>query len=764
MATEKELAQEMEELRQRLQDLNRQTQESTGFFKSLGTELLGTKKSFGQFKTELGGSIGKGISDVGSSLLSFATTVGSGNTKFASMNGVIDSVTGALGGMLSAIPVVGTALSGMAKAIGEVGKFVVQQMDVVTDAFEDLGKVGALTSRGMSGLVDQFTASKMTMEGYKKVVTENADSLARFGGIAGAGAERFAKAVGTISTVELRRLGMSADQIGEAAAGFLKNQSILGRANVLTQNQLVSGSKAYALELDQLAKLTGANREELMKQQQAALREGRYLAVRSELEDQGRVKAAKNLDMFQSVISKAAPTVGKGLRDLSTGMANTAEGQALVSATNGEAQDILDRLLSDQIDYIQATAELQASLKRTKEPLRDFAKGVGDDTKTLGIFAENTAVMGLQFDDAGKVIEQVNQTQEAQKKGGDALTEQVVNAKMALEQFHREMFNIAVGMMPQAAQALHQLTMATREFVQYISKVIGKELGGEGGSSLRKGLQLVGGGLGAAAGVVGSGVLAGATGGAGILATGALVGGGTALGVGLGNSIADMLGAGPGGLGREFGIGGPGSGPLFGGGGGGADAVLDFGARTGDRQHFDQLEPGMQQALIQAGQQYQQATGGKKLKIESAFRSPEEQAKVDSGGRPKAAPGRSMHNVGSAVDIANYNDPAAVKAMNAVGLFNRLDNDKPHFSPTGYAFGGIASGPMSGYTSTLHGDEAVIPLAGGRSVPVDMSAFAGRLQEQIGLLADQNSMIGELITLMSSNNSINNKILQAARG
>ena len=38
-----------------------------------------------------------------------------------------------------------------------------------------------------------------------------------------------------------------------------------------------------------------------------------------------------------------------------------------------------------------------------------------------------------------------------------------------------------------------------------------------------------------------------------------------------------------------------------------------------------------------------------------------------------------------------------------------------------YASGGIARGPESGYPATLHGAEAVVPLSGGRSIPVEMS-------------------------------------------
>jgi len=42
-----------------------------------------------------------------------------------------------------------------------------------------------------------------------------------------------------------------------------------------------------------------------------------------------------------------------------------------------------------------------------------------------------------------------------------------------------------------------------------------------------------------------------------------------------------------------------------------------------------------------------------------------------------------------------------------------------------FATGGVADGPNSGYTATLHGTEAVVPLPNGRSIPVEMSGGTG---------------------------------------
>ena len=48
-------------------------------------------------------------------------------------------------------------------------------------------------------------------------------------------------------------------------------------------------------------------------------------------------------------------------------------------------------------------------------------------------------------------------------------------------------------------------------------------------------------------------------------------------------------------------------------------------------------------------------------------------------------------------------------------------------SPSGksFGYGGVASGPQSGYQATLHGTEAVVPLGNDRSIPVEMRGGGG---------------------------------------
>ena len=73
----------------------------------------------------------------------------------------------------------------------------------------------------------------------------------------------------------------------------------------------------------------------------------------------------------------------------------------------------------------------------------------------------------------------------------------------------------------------------------------------------------------------------------------------------------------------------------------------------------------------------------------------------------------------------------------------------------GKALGGISTGPISGYSETLHGTEAVVPLPDNRSIPVslDSSSITAAVNQQSGILA-------EILRAMQNNNSLTSQIVQ----
>ena len=63
----------------------------------------------------------------------------------------------------------------------------------------------------------------------------------------------------------------------------------------------------------------------------------------------------------------------------------------------------------------------------------------------------------------------------------------------------------------------------------------------------------------------------------------------------------------------------------------------------------------------------------------------------------------------------------------------------------------------------IHGTEAVVPLSGGRSIPVEMPGLTASMSGQINMMAMQITKLDELIDAMHNNNDISSKILKASR-
>jgi hypothetical protein len=176
-----------------------------------------------------------------------------------------------------------------------------------------------------------------------------------------------------------------------------------------------------------------------------------------------------------------------------------------------------------------------------------------------------------------------------------------------------------------------------------------------------------------------------------------------------------------------------------------ADNVLIFGSKTGSKGNFDALNAGLKTRVIAAAQEFNSMTGGK-IVINSAKRDPEDQQRlwdetVKAGrpgigptGKTVGKPGTSKHERGLAVDIQNYEDPAAVAAMNKQGLFQTvMPKDPVHF--TAAKTGGMFSGPTEGYFVQLHGKEFV-----GNEDQLDAIKKLLDKVEEIGLLSESSDV------------------------
>lgn len=452
-------------------------------FETLAGESVPLNLAFRGVAGALEGVMGT-IGALAKSTGKFVLAVGEGNTKFTSLNPIIDSVAGALGKMVSTIPFVGKAMEGAIQVVAEGSKFVINQLQQASESFNELGQVGALTANGMTGVQESFLKSGMTLDGFKKTVVENSSALAKFSGTVGDGRDRLVSFVGDITTSDagdaLRRLGYSADQIGETAGTFVAQQTRLGLAQNKTQAQLKQGTIDYAKELDLLSKVTGMNRKAIQQQQDAALSEGRFRAQTDEMIAQGNEKGAKALLDFQTQVANISPELGSAIRDVSTGFTNSEAAIKGFNASGGKIQEIVEAVKSGQIDQGEAMRRLQAATRENEETQRGLAKAAGDSQDVFVKYAELSDFNRAAIE--GNTIK-AQRAQDAQVAGQDALTNNTVDAQKSLEQMSRQIANFGFAVMPEAAKAVKGFTGALNEFIKYVAKQTGMqlpEIGGDG--------------------------------------------------------------------------------------------------------------------------------------------------------------------------------------------------------------------------------------------------------------------------------------------
>ena len=456
-----ELQQAMEELRQAMLGLADATDGAADGTRKL-TEAEKKLKSKLDITMQALGGVAK-----------FGAAVGKGETDLKAFNGIVDTATGIMGGLAKTIPVFGDAIADVAKGLGEAAKMAVDALDNTAKSFVEIGKVGGLTAKGMSGVREQFIRSGLTLQSFQKQVVENSQTLAKFRGLTGEGANEFASIVGNLTQGtddSLRRMGFNAEEMAQSTGAFLTQQTRLGRSQQMTQQQLTAGTIQYAQELDELTKVTGLSRDAIQKQQDAALSESRFRANYETLMAQGKEKEAKALMAFQSQMQAIGPELGQGARDLASGAANTDAARKLLASTGGAAQDIVAQITAGNIDQYEAAKQLQAASRSVGNAARDNARFVDKANSAFVDFSQQADLNNAQLVEGRGLVKRV---QDEQTKGGDKMTDATVSAQKNLEAMSQQLNLLGFKLLPHAAVVVEKFASVMTAAITGVNKALG---------------------------------------------------------------------------------------------------------------------------------------------------------------------------------------------------------------------------------------------------------------------------------------------------
>lgn len=415
---------------------------------------------------------GQGAAAVTKSLGSWAAGASNGKTSFQSLENVVDVASGALQAMAKAVPYAGKVAAAAIEATGEATKFMLKQMDQSIKAYNDVAKVGAATADGISGMQRQFIASGMPLTSFTKIVGQNSVALARWRGVTGDGAEDFSDIVGRFTKQgddSLRMLGMNAEQIGETTAAYLSQQTRLGEAQGKSNEELARGTKKYAVELDQLQKVTGMSRSEIQKQQDKALSESRFRANIQDMTDKGQGEIAQRFLRLSTAMGDGE--LGKGIRDI-LGGANTKAAKALIQSSGGAVNDIIDRMRSGQIDEKQAQVELQAATRKNMDSQRQYAKTADKNTSP---FIDQAELSDFNNRDLNKAWDKAKTATAAQIAEQNDLTKDTVKAQKSIERMNIEIQELGFTFMKTAAPAVKTVAKSMADMFKWVNKQLGKK-------------------------------------------------------------------------------------------------------------------------------------------------------------------------------------------------------------------------------------------------------------------------------------------------
>ncbi len=687
---------------------------------------------------------GKGAKTVGSAMDHLGTAIQGAGLFFGPKGAIIGLITGGIVKGLGA----GMKAAGeeTGKLLAEYGQFITGELQRVVTAFQQVSTVGAIGAEGMQGFADMAQRSGLSMEQFSAIVVKNGEALAAAGGTTLQGA----KALTGLTEASVKfedqflKMGIGFTEQREFYAKFLNQNRLILRMQLTDQNALAESAKRYIENIDELARLTGTQRTE----------------IQAEIERQNadiRLQAQKQLAMArggEGLVKQIEGTVGylekRGGRTLSEGfadaMTNTATEAAkqFAIATGGLGPQIARDLYNNRITQEEAIARVRMALDSNAALRPEIQARIGKlgtvyDSMYNDIFRFRSGV-----EQTTKTLGEGKKEQQGAQNAQDQLTDQTVKAQRNLQNFAQQLDKLVISkILPNAASHIEMFTRALSGSIDYINDKLGIGAGGGGGA---------GGGATRTSGApaFGSGGRPFGQGGAG--ASGDYLSRIAQLESG-GRNIGNIARA-------------------------GQQATSAFGLYQITKKTFEGLvanaEPGSKlkgktfedmktdvdlqtEAMKQLTASNEQLLARRGLSTSDAAKYMAHMMGYGTASRILEAPGSTPLSRLVSQDWLAKND--LEKYSTAAQLRSHFDNIT---GGKGYQYGGISSGPRSGYTAMLHGTEAIVPLPNGRSIPVEMTGMTDKIGQQLDVMNQQISSLNELVGLMRTNNDISTKILRTS--
>lgn len=359
---------------------------------------------------------------------------------------------------------------------------LVDELDQQIVRFRQLSMVGA--DFGDSIFASRYAAidAGLSLEEFKGQVESNAGTFALLGGSTIAGVRRF-QSMSRVIQRDLQptfsRLGLSMSETTDLMTDYLEIQTGLGRAQEMSNEDLVQGTKNYIQELDLLARVTGMSRKEaseaLKAQQKDRNLRSLMMSMPAELQAQ--------LGGMLASINKTSPQIADAVKELViTGgapISDTAKGLLLVDSNLGNmARGLRDGSVSQE-EFSQA---LQRAAIRAKEQ----GAAMGANNALIGYMGNEILTVGAELAQFGKFADARAEAEKAQMKASETGSKSVADFSSQMTKLTNSLIALFAPFLEGVTAVASVLTSMVAALANMISKseTVGKVLVGVAGAAI----------------------------------------------------------------------------------------------------------------------------------------------------------------------------------------------------------------------------------------------------------------------------------------
>ena len=347
-------------------------------------------------------------------------------------------------------------------------QMLVGEVDAQVKEFRKLSQVGA--DFGNSIFDSRYAAinAGLSLEEFSGQVQSNAKMLALLGGSTMAGARRFQAISREIQLgfqPTLSRLGISMNETTDLMTDYLEIQTGLGRAQDMSNDQLVAGTKKYITELDLLARITGQSRKEAAEEQKKIANDKTLRLAMASLGE----AASRELQTVLAAFSND-PEIQNAIKDVVVmgGSAITEEGMRL------------QQIMGGMVPFAQRLGEGRVSAEEFLVAFGHNAKAANRNTQAQGMLYSRITASGSNFfnlDGAllkhGKMAEKLTEAQKEQAAAMASNNKRISDFQSAMTKFTNSLINLFSPLLEGATKALSYFADMISAVTTPLSKVEG---------------------------------------------------------------------------------------------------------------------------------------------------------------------------------------------------------------------------------------------------------------------------------------------------